>query len=155
MMALVMASAITLISYANAAPFSLKPLTPFDISTQVQPSNLATITMIFQPNCSWCKKQGITMAKVFEQCHNSINVALIGANGNRRQLKQTLKHYHHAIPAFIANSKFLRSIGGYQASPTTLIYDTKGELIVKKRGYIGEEQLRSALQILSEGACQI
>ncbi|WP_143764287.1 TlpA family protein disulfide reductase [Cognaticolwellia mytili] len=154
-MVLVIASAIVMVNYVSAAQFSLKSLKPADTSVRIQTNDLATVTMIFQPECSWCKKQGITMAKVFEQCNDSINVALIGANGNRRQLKQTLKNYHNAIPAFIADSKFLRSIGGYQASPTTLIYDGSGELLLKKRGYVAEDKLRSALQILSQGACKI
>lgn len=140
---------------ANISPFTLKPIQlPAELS-QVKTNNLATIAMIFQPNCSWCKKQGKILKKVLQQCQSSTNIALVGTRGNSRQLRKELKHYHQAMPAFIADRQFLRRIGGYQASPTLVIFDKKGELIAKKRGFIPEPQLASALTILTEGACQL
>lgn len=152
---LVVIASLGLITCASATPFTLKSLKPTGSNTQIQKNGLATVTMIFQPKCSWCKKQGIAMAKILEKCNHSLNIALIGAKGNRRQLKQALKHYHKAIPAFIADSRFLRKIGGYQASPTTLIYSVNGELIFKKRGFIEEKKLRKVLQMLTQDACKI
>ena len=111
--------------------------------------------MIYQPDCSWCKKQGKILERAFKQCQNSMNIVLVGTKGNTRQLRKELKHYHNDIPAFIADRKFLRDIGGYQASPTTLIYNEKGELIVKKRGFIPEEKLASALAVISRDSCHI
>ncbi|GLX76989.1 hypothetical protein tinsulaeT_03290 [Thalassotalea insulae] len=136
----------------QAEPFSLKSLTPEYGEVN---NNLATITMIFQPNCSWCKKQGQVLAKAFTQCQSSLNVALVGAKGNFRALKNALKHYHKGIPAYAANRQFLRKIGGYQASPTTLIFSGEGQLIAKKRGFIPKDKLSHALAVLSHGACQI
>jgi len=115
----------------------------------------ATITMIFQPDCSWCKKQGKTLAAAFEQCQSSVNISLVGTKGSKSQLKKALKHYHKSIPAYQADSKFLHAIGGYQASPTTLIYDAGGQLIAKKQGFITYEKLAQALKIMSNGDCLI
>jgi len=111
--------------------------------------------MIFQPDCSWCKKQGKALTEAFKQCKSSVNITLVGAKGNVRELKKELKHYHPSIPAFVADRKFLRVIGGYQASPTTLIYDDKGQLITKKRGFIPYDNLSKALKIISQGNCNI
>jgi len=154
-MALLCFSAIAALPQAQALPFTLKSLKPSQEMSKLDAKGLATVTMIYQPDCSWCKKQGKALAKAFKQCQGSMNIALVGTKGNARQLKKELKHYHKDIPAFIADRKFLRTIGGYQASPTTLIFDAKGALIAKKRGFIPKEKLASALAILSQGACQI
>ncbi|NMP31132.1 thioredoxin family protein [Thalassotalea sp. M1531] len=136
-------------------PFDLKPIKGTQLVAHQKNKGMATVTMIYQPDCSWCKKQGQTLAKAFEQCSNSINVALVGTKGSKRVLKKELKHYHQDIPAFIADRKFLRAIGGYQASPTTLIYDANGQLIANKRGFIAKEKLADAIVILSQGNCVI
>jgi len=145
----------TTTNFAKATPFALKPLKSTQKLTAVEDNGLTTVTMIFQPDCSWCKKQGKVLAKAFQLCKSSINITLVGTKGNARQLKKELKHYPQDIPAFIADRKFLRSIGGYQASPTTLIFDNKGELVTKKRGFIPEDKLTKALNTLTQGACKI
>ena len=152
---LTMLSVITLSLSAQAMPFSLKPLKAEKTQVSSVSNSLATVTMIYQPGCSWCKKQGKSLAKAFEQCQGSINIALVGTKGSARQLRKELKHYHQSMPAFIADRKFLRTIGGYQASPTTLVYDNQGKLLTKKRGFIAPEKLAKALAIISQGECQI
>jgi len=139
----------------NATPFELKSLRSTPITSVAEIVGLSTVTMIFQPDCSWCKKQSKTLTKAFEQCQSSLNINLVGTKGNARQLRKELKQYHQDIPAFIADRKFLRTIGGYQASPTTLIYDANGELVAKKRGFISEDKLAHALKLLTAGTCLI
>ena len=148
-------SAITAISQVQAQPFNLKPLESSRVISDKKSNGLVTVAMIFQPDCSWCKKQGKLLELAFKQCQNSMNIALVGTKGNSRQLRKELKHYHDDIPAFIADRKFLRNIGGYQASPTTLIYNEEGKLIAKKRGFISAEKLAGALAIISHDACHI
>ena len=148
-------SAITLSSQAIALPFVLKSLNVNQTLTGIEAADLATLVMIYQPDCSWCKKQGKTLSVAFEQCRGSMNIALVGTKGNARKLKKELKHYHKHIPAFMADRKFLREIGGYQASPTTLVFNTQGELIMKKRGFIAQEKLANVMSIISKGACHI
>ena len=148
-------SAITLSSQAIALPFVLKSLNVNQTLTGIEAADLATLVMIYQPDCSWCKKQGKTLSVAFEQCRGSMNIALVGTKGNARKLKKELKHYHKHIPAFMADRKFLREIGGYQASPTTLVFNAQGELIMKKRGFIAQEKLANVMSIISKGACHI
>ncbi|HBY87829.1 MAG TPA: hypothetical protein DEO86_18405 [Colwellia sp.] len=148
-------SAISLFVEVQAIPFTLKSLNAEQAISGVENDSLATVVMIYQPDCSWCKKQGKTLSMAYKQCRQSVNIALVGTKGNARQLKKELKHYHENIPAFIADRKFLREIGGYQASPTTLIFSAQGELIMKKRGFITQEKLADALSIVSNRSCQI
>lgn len=150
---LITVSTITLCTFTQATPFTLKSLQSEKTVEHV--NDVATVTMIFQPDCSWCKKQGKILAEAFEQCQSSVNISLVGAKGSSSQLRKALKHYHKSIPAYKADSKFLRTIGGYKASPTTLIYDANGQLITKKRGFISHEKLAQALNIISNGDCSI
>lgn len=158
---LTIVSAMVVFSHAQAIPFNLKPLNfaEIDDTKRTYITNnttaLPTVTMLFQPDCSWCKKQGQALAKAFEQCQNSINITLVGVNGNTRELKREVNHYPHDIPAYVADRKFLRAIGGFQASPTILIYDTHEQLITKKRGFIPFNNLSKALSIISKGQCRI
>lgn len=148
-------TAITLFNQAQAMPFVLKSLNVEQAITGAQVDELATLVMIFQPDCSWCKKQGKTLSMAYKQCRGSVNIALVGTKGNARKLKKELKHYHKHIPAFIADRKFLREVGGYQASPTTLVFNAQGELIMKKRGFIPQEKLANVMSIISKGACHL
>jgi len=152
---IVLASAFTIVCISSASPYDLKPLNASKQHSAEQINHLNTITMIFQPDCSWCKKQGKTLAKIFKQCQSSLQVNLVGTKGKKRHLQKELKHYHEKIPAFMADRKFLRKIGGYQASPTTLFFDNNGELIAKKRGFIPENNLADAIKLLSQGECKI
>jgi thioredoxin-related protein len=148
-------AAITVLTHVQAQPFTLKPLASSRVMSDIDSNGLVTVAMIYQPDCSWCKKQGKLLERAFKQCKKSMNIVLVGTKGNSRQLRKELKHYHDGIPAFIADRKFLRSIGGYQASPTTLIYNDEGKLIVKKRGFIPEQKLASALAVISKDSCHI
>lgn len=139
----------------HASPFTLKSLKTDQAEIEKSDNGLATVAMIYQPDCSWCKKQGKILAQLFEACQSSLNIAIVGTKGSSRQLKKELKHYHADIPAFKADRRFLRLIGGYQASPTTVIFNKSGNIIAKKRGYIPKEKLGMALDILSQGKCKI
>ncbi|WP_281559570.1 thioredoxin fold domain-containing protein [Thalassomonas sp. RHCl1] len=152
---LISVSAIIASARVQALPFTLKSLKPAQESVMLENNGLATVAMIYQPDCPWCKKQGKALAKAFKHCQSSVNTALVGTRGNDRQLKKELKHYHKDMPAYAADRQFLRKIGGYQASPTTLIFDGKGELVAKKRGFIPTDKLANALLVLSQGACRI
>lgn len=156
-------SAMFFAMQAVATPLAVASLKPLRIQSEISnqevtkaaEGKLASVTMIFQPDCSWCKRQSKTLAKVFEQCQSSININLVGAKGKTGQLKKELKHYHQGIPAYKADRQFLRSIGGYQASPTTLLYDNQGQLVAKKRGFIEENKLTQVVSILTQGQCKI
>lgn len=158
---LTIVSAMAFFTCAQALPFDLKPLNHPQIvkmdeaAISKNATTRPTLTMLFQPDCSWCKKQGQALAKASEQCKDSINITIVGVKGSVRELKREISHYHYDIPAYVADRKFLTAIGGYQASPTTLIYDSNGKIIIKKRGFIPFDSLSKALSIVSQGKCNI
>ncbi len=116
-------------------------------------TQVATIAMIFQPDCPWCKKQGKSLAELSHRCGHTLNLSLIGTKGDARQLKRELRHFADEIPALAADSQFLRLAGGIEASPTTLFFDAQGKLLLKKRGYIDEAALNQAATALTQGQC--
>ncbi len=90
-MVLTLFSTIAAINDAKATPFTLKLLKSNQKVVNVEDNGLTTVTMIFQPDCSWCKKQGKALEKAFQQCQSSINISLIGTKGSARQLRKELK----------------------------------------------------------------
>lgn len=113
------------------------------------------ITMIYQPKCPWCKRQSKTLAKIVEDCSDHITVNIVGYKGDKKTLKRELKHYAPILPAYLANKRFLRDVGGVKASPTTLFYNAKGQLITKQRGFIETKKLINAASIISNNQCDL
>lgn len=133
--------------------YKLKPLST---SNNVAASDdKVTIAMVYQPDCKWCKKQGQWLAKAHKQCNKNIDIVLIGNNGKKQQLKRELKHFHQEIPAYQANRKLLMAVGGIEASPTTLVFNSQGTLIAKRRGFITDNKLADVANIISKGKCSV
>lgn len=139
----------------NASPMSLKSLKTGERNIIIPDNELATIAMVYQPDCSWCKKQEQLLRKIQHECGSDVNLALIGNKGTVRELKRELKHFNKAFPAYKADKKFLHEVGGIAASPTTLFFDKEGNILAKKRGYIPPEQLFNAVNIVTNKSCSI
>ena len=131
----------------------LKSLVTNDTKLDHGNENLVTIAMIYQPGCKWCKKQGKALAKIQHQCAQYANIALIGADGKTQTLRRELRHFDKNLPAFEANKKFLLKIQGVEAYPTTVVFDKKGKLIAKKRGYIAPKKLAQVMALITEQRC--
>ncbi|MBW8190417.1 thioredoxin fold domain-containing protein [Neiella marina] len=116
-------------------------------------ANVASIAMIFQPDCSWCKKQGKVMRDILNTCGEQLNIAIVGYKASYRELRRELKHFDKQLPALEANRRFLASVEGVAATPTTLFFDESGELLLKQRGYIQPEQLLDAADALAQNDC--
>ncbi|MBD1390272.1 thioredoxin family protein [Neiella sp. HB171785] len=115
--------------------------------------SVASIAMVFQPDCAWCKKQGQTMAELQHRCNNQLNIAIVGYKAKYRELRRELKHFDQALPALAADRRFLAAVEGVAATPTTLFFDQNGELLLKQRGYMKPEQLRAAANALAKTDC--
>ena len=133
----------------------LKSLQPGNIAAIENYAEVSTIAMLYQPGCKWCKKQGKLLANIQKSCGAHANIALVGADGNTQKLKRELRHFDKNLPAFEANKKFLRKIKGIEAFPTTVVFDKKGKLIAKKRGYIEPQKLAQVLGVLTNQRCNI
>ncbi len=119
----------------------------------LQNTNVATAVLVFQPNCPWCKKQRVLFKKIKQQCGGRINLVLVGYHGNTQALKRELRFFDDTIPAYKANKSFLRLVKGIDASPTILLLNKKGELLLKNRGYMQPKKLMNAISILTKQQC--
>ena len=136
-------------AFCYAENFTLKPLrNDQNVHQLLSKNNKPTVVMIFQPDCSWCKKQGEVLSQFKTEFGQSINFSLVGTKGRAQQLKRELKHYDKSLPAYLANKRFLRKIGGFEASPTLLIFDQSGALLGKRRGFIESGRLKSVVKRL-------
>lgn len=126
--------------------YSLKNLHSGKRSPLIKHNGRITVSMVFQPDCSWCKKQGKTFTTLMEKCSKIINLSLIGNKGERHQLKRELRHFDRNITAYQADHGFLREIGGIAASPTTLFFNSNGDLIGKKKRIYRAEKIGSSHQ---------
>ncbi len=81
------------------------------------------------------------MQQLQQQCP-SVQLALIGAQGSKDELRQEIRQLQTSLPAFAATATFLRAIEGVDAVPTNLILDQEGRLLVKHRGMLDDNKLR-------------
>jgi thioredoxin-related protein len=133
----------------------LKSLVSGDKVVLNRNEGLSTIAMIYQPGCKWCKKQGELLANIQRQCASHANIALIGADANTQKLRRELHYFDPNLAAFEANKKFLRKIKGVAAFPTTVIFDSSGKLIAKKRGYIEPKKLAQVMGAITKQHCDV
>ncbi|MCL1046448.1 thioredoxin fold domain-containing protein [Shewanella electrodiphila] len=114
-----------------------------------------TVLMYFQPDCSWCKKQGKIITELLGECGNSVHFTLVGDKGSKSQLKRELRHFSADIPSKQSNKMFVRKSGGVKGFPTTLVLDTQGHVLAKRRGFTSETMLRRLTNELSQGECAL
>ncbi len=112
------------------------------------------VVVVYQPHCKWCEKQISDLAQFQHHCDGAFNTILVGSKGNKRKLLSELKRFNGDFPAFAGSRKFLKGIGGVPATPITLFFNNKGELIGKNRGYIENDRMQRALAIQTNNKCK-
>ncbi|RYV00488.1 hypothetical protein SOPP22_16860 [Shewanella sp. OPT22] len=120
----------------------------------VNPTGKLSVVMLFQPDCSWCKKQEKALSTIHASCTSTFNFHIVGTQGSRNQLKRELNHYHQNISAYKSTTQFLRQVGGFKASPTTLFFDASGTLLGKRRGYLELLKMKQLINSLTYNKCE-
>ncbi len=138
----------------SVAQIQLKDLRTSQSSVSYH-SQKPTVLMFFQPDCSWCKKQGKIITQLVSECGNSVHFTLVGDKGSKRQLKRELRHFSETIPSQQSTQLFARKSGGVKGFPTTLVLDTQGHVLAKRRGFTDEAMLRKLTNELSQGECAL
>lgn len=133
--------------------YPLKDLRSSERHSLAQLSDSAKVVVVFQPECDWCERQIKDLADIEAQCRAHIKTVLIGSRGKRRALKRELKRFEQSLPALQADKHFIRRLGGVVATPVTLFFDKKGQLLAKRRGYIQKDKLRQAVNIQTKSQC--
>jgi len=118
-----------------------------------QISSKPKVVVIYQPECQWCKKQISDLVEIGHQCKGSFDTVLVGARSNQFKLRSELRHFTGEFPALMANHQFLRDIGGVKATPVSLFFNGKGELIGKKQGYLSEARMKQVVRLQTSQAC--
>ncbi|WP_220755262.1 thioredoxin fold domain-containing protein [Shewanella sp. KT0246] len=148
------ASAATNSSDLSVAQIKLKDLRTSQSSVSYH-AEKPTVLMYFQPDCSWCKNQGKIITELLGECGNSVHFTLVGDKGSKSQLKRELRHFSADIPSQQSNKMFVRKSGGVKGFPTTLVLDTQGNVLAKRRGFTSETMLRKLTNELSQGECAL
>jgi thioredoxin-related protein len=137
----------------NLYQHPLKDLRTTERVSLSQLSASAKVVVVFQPECDWCEKQIDDLEQLQHQCENELTTVAVGSRGKRAALKRELKRYHKSLPALQADGQFIRALGGVVATPVTLFFDSNGELLAKRRGYMAKDKLRKVINIQTKSQC--
>lgn len=100
---------------------------------QAPEAGLLFITF-FEPDCSWCLKQ---MQALDELQKNKMQykVVAVGIQGSRFELKQWAARANTNLPIARITPQIGRQTGSPRVTPTTLVFDTKGNFVTKFVGF--------------------
>jgi hypothetical protein len=88
------------------------------------------------------------MAQLNARCPE-LAMALVGVLGDLAALQQEVRQLQTPLPAFLADTAFLRIIDGVAAVPMSLLLDAEGKLLLKHRGMLDPQQLMLSQQLLA------
>lgn len=127
-----------LLMAATPAP-SFKPVTVARIDRdatvllQAPEAGLLFITF-FEPDCSWCLKQMQALDEL-QKNKKQYKVVAIGIQGSRFDLKQWAARADTGLPITRITPQIERQLGSPRVTPTTLIFDDKGNFVAKFVGF--------------------
>lgn len=104
----------------------------------------------YAPDCRFCERQLQHMQQLITHCPDA-GMAVLGINGNRRELRAVLQQHNITLPAYLPDNRLLRQLGGIAATPYTVVLDEQLQWIGSVQGYLDDSQLLTILQEL--GAC--
>ncbi|MEC4726130.1 thioredoxin family protein [Shewanella sp. D64] len=105
-----------------------------------------TLMMFFEPQCSWCFKQGKAFNRLLQQCPTAVNIVALGSHGDKVTLRRELWRMKLNFPGYLVGKTMMGELGALPATPMTLITDENGNLSGYLRGYIKLEQLLPLLR---------
>jgi thiol-disulfide isomerase/thioredoxin len=113
-----------------------------------------TLLLAFAPQCKYCKAQMRVMQQLHQQCPDAA-MALIGVQAATSELRHEIRRLQPQLPAFVADTAFLRAIDGIAAVPTSLLLDSQNRLVLKHRGMLQQEDLQRIVQEWLAPSCQV
>jgi hypothetical protein len=137
---------------ASPQRLPLELLQRLDIPTTELSHLKPKMIMLFEPDCRFCGLQRQQMEQLQKYCP-AVEQWLVGINGTERALKQQWQAWQSRLPLYVADTVWLRQIGGVDATPTTLFVSADHQLLATHRGMLNQTQLLKAYQALSETSC--
>lgn len=110
------------------------------------------LVMLFQPNCGFCVKQMKHMQALANKC-SAVAIQLYGFNGSAKELRNELIQHQISLPAYRTNKQFLDQLNEIKGTPTNLIFNSEGGLVLQHMGYWNESILRTQLKQMSNQTC--
>ncbi|MDX3773373.1 TlpA disulfide reductase family protein [Chromatiaceae bacterium AAb-1] len=144
------ATAQTTVMQHSGIDFS-QPLRELHTNAAVQLSaGKPYLLTFYAPDCRFCERQLQHMQQLAASCPDA-GMAVLGINGNRRELRAVLKQYRITLPAYFPDTRLLRQLGGIAATPYTVVLDAQLQAVGSIQGYLSDTRLLAILQEL--GAC--
>ena len=112
------------------------------------------LMVFFEPDCSWCYRQVRVVNDLKRQCAGEFAAIAIGVNGNRQALRKEVRRLQPDFPAYQASRELLKSLGGIDATPLSLLGDAEGEFASWSRGYLPADKLLSFMQGNTALSCE-
>jgi len=116
-------------------------------------NNQATVSMadfrgkvvllsFFEPDCPWCYRQMKVFNQVQSECDETLQPLSVGIHGTDQKLKSELRRAKVQYPAVRGTPVLVQLTGEVNATPWTLIFGPKRQLLVTWRGYMKFAQIQ-------------
>ena len=97
----------------------------------------------FEPNCPWCYRQMKVFNQIQSECDEILQPLSVGIHGTNQKLRSELRRAKVQYPAVRSTPTLIQLTGEINATPWTLIFKPKGQLLVTRRGYMKFEQIQA------------
>ena len=100
------------------------------------------LVSFFEPECPWCHRQMKVFNRVLTECSNLLQPLSVGINGSEQKLRPELRRAKVKYAAVKGTPELLKLTGEIPATPWTLIFGPKGQLLGTWQGYLKFEQIQ-------------
>lgn len=97
----------------------------------------------FEPDCPWCYRQMKVFNQIQSECNERLQPLSVGIHGTDQKLKSELRRAKVQYPAVRGTPALIQLTGEINATPWTLIFGSKRQLLVTWRGYMKFEQIQA------------
>ncbi len=104
------------------------------------------LAVFFYPLCPPCKKSSKVINKIYEKYKDLIFVVGVSLSKDRYDIEDFIDDLHIKYPIYrIANKNQLRNIGGILATPTSILINKEGSIVLKIPGAVNFNFLLSKI----------
>jgi len=96
----------------------------------------------FEPDCPWCHRQIKVFNQIQSACNELFQPLSVGIHGTNQKLRSELRRAKVQYPAVRGTPALIQLTGEVSATPLTLIFGQRGQLLFTWRGYMKFEQFQ-------------
>ena len=129
-------------SRKKAPEFSLRSIDGKNIKLSDYKGKILILNF-FATWCPPCKKEIPDFVKFYRQYKNKgVEIVGVAVGSKEKNVKELVKKFNINYPVVMSDGRIEKLFGGIRFVPTTFIIDGKGNIIRKRIGMIGEEELK-------------